>query len=120
VPEPEGGAHTAPEETARLLRRSLILELAGLQGTRASTLLKRRQQKYRRMGEYGQPFRESMRREAKILQAAFSATVRAFRRSGPSPAQMPEALPPGEEPVPPVVVQNGKGRRRRRAGSDDA
>jgi acetyl-CoA carboxylase carboxyl transferase subunit beta len=119
VPEPEGGAHTEPEETARLLRRSLILELAGLQGTRPSTLLKRRQQKYRSMGEYGQPFRESMRREATILQAAFSATVRAFRRGGPMPELQPEVLPPSGEPKPPVAARNSKGKRSRRGTVND-
>ncbi|MBI4219386.1 MAG: acetyl-CoA carboxylase carboxyl transferase subunit beta, partial [Chloroflexi bacterium] len=80
VPEPEGGAHVAPEEAARLVRRSLVLEMATLQGTRPSALVKRRQQKFRRIGEYGQSYRESMRKEARILQAAFLATVKALRR----------------------------------------
>ncbi|MBI4305295.1 MAG: hypothetical protein HY678_03150, partial [Chloroflexi bacterium] len=82
VPEPEGGAHVSPEEAARLVRRSLVLELAALQGARPGALVKRRQQKFRRIGEFGQSYQESMRREAKILQAAFLATVKALRRGG--------------------------------------
>lgn len=82
VPEPEGGAHRDPDEAARLLRRVLMRELAAIQGTYPRTLVRRRQRKFRRMGEYGSRFRNAVRRELTTLQAAFNATMKAIKRRG--------------------------------------
>jgi len=80
VPEPEGGAHASPDEAARLLRRALMQELLNVQGVYSRTLVRRRQRKYRRVGEYGSRFRNTVRRELKSVGAAVSATFRAIGR----------------------------------------
>jgi acetyl-CoA carboxylase alpha subunit len=80
VPEPIGGAHAAPGEAARLLKRSLMRDLSDLRDVHRRTLARRRQKKYRKMGEYGSRFRLAVRGEVRAWQAAFSAGVKAFRR----------------------------------------
>ncbi|MCH7733710.1 MAG: acetyl-CoA carboxylase carboxyltransferase subunit alpha/beta [Chloroflexi bacterium] len=80
VPEPEGGAHRSPDEAARLLRRALMQELINVSGVYSRTLVRRRQRKYRNVGEFGSRFRNAVRREMRTVQAAVSATVRAMRK----------------------------------------
>ena len=80
VPEPEGGAHRSHDEAARLLRRALMQELINVSGIYPRTLVRRRQAKYRNVGEFGSRFRNSVRRELRTVQAAVSATVRAMRK----------------------------------------
>ncbi len=80
VPEPEGGAHRSPEEAARLLRRALMQELINVSGVYSRTLVRRRQRKYRNVGEFGSRFRNSVRRELRTVQAAVSAGVRSAMR----------------------------------------
>ncbi|MEO6351357.1 MAG: acetyl-CoA carboxylase carboxyltransferase subunit alpha [Candidatus Limnocylindrales bacterium] len=52
VPEPKGGAHEHPEETARALRGRIAHHLDGLAGRDRRTLLEARYARYRRMGEF--------------------------------------------------------------------
>ncbi len=85
VPEPEGGAHGDPDEAARLLRRVLMRELASIQDIYPRTLVRRRQRKFRRMGEYGSRFRNAVKRELTTLQAAFSATMKALKGGSNEP-----------------------------------
>jgi len=54
VPEPEGGAHSDHEETARLLDPVLLRALNELSGLSADELLEQRYQKFRRMGQFFQ------------------------------------------------------------------
>jgi acetyl-CoA carboxylase carboxyl transferase subunit beta len=82
VPEPESGAHASPDEAARLLKRSLMRELSNLVGKNTNTLVRRRQKKFRKVGEYGSRFRTTLRRETRAWQAGLAAGVRAFRQSG--------------------------------------
>ncbi|MBP38194.1 MAG: carboxyl transferase domain-containing protein [Dehalococcoidia bacterium] len=82
VPEPEQGAHGSPEEAARLLKRSLMRELSNLAGKNTKTLVRRRQKKFRKVGEYGSGFRTALRRETKAWQVGLAAGVRAFRQAG--------------------------------------
>ena len=82
VPEPESGAHGSPDEAARLLKRSLMRELSELAGKNTKTLVRRRQKKFRKVGEYGSRFRTALRRETKAWQVGLAAGVRAFRQSG--------------------------------------
>jgi acetyl-CoA carboxylase carboxyl transferase subunit beta len=84
VPEPESGAHGSPNEAARLLKRSLMRELSDLAGKNTKTLVRRRQKKYRKVGEYGSRFRTALRRETKAWQVGLAAGVRAFRQAGES------------------------------------
>ena len=94
VAEPEGGAHASPEEAARLLRRTLMRELIDLRNVHRRTLVRRRQKKFRNVGEYGSRFRLAVRNELKSWRAAFSAGVRALRRGGDAdPPQQPESAP---------------------------
>jgi acetyl-CoA carboxylase carboxyl transferase subunit alpha len=82
VPEPEQGAHGSPDEAARLLKRALMRELSNLAGQNAKTLVRRRQKKFRKVGEYGNRFRSALRRETKAWQVGLAAGVRAFRQAG--------------------------------------
>ncbi|MSP78630.1 MAG: acetyl-CoA carboxylase carboxyl transferase subunit beta [Dehalococcoidia bacterium] len=70
VPEPEGGAHKNPDEAATLLRLAIIHALADLQKNSISKLLKRRQQKFRTMGEYTNYFRAVLARELDAMREA--------------------------------------------------
>ena len=80
VPEPAGGAHMAPDEAARLLKRTLMRELIDLRDVHRRTLVRRRQKKFRRIGEYGNRFRLAVRGELKSWRSAVSARVNALRR----------------------------------------
>ena len=77
VPEPVDGSI---DEAARLLKRSLMRALIELRDKRRRTLVRRRQKKYRNMGEYGSRFRSALRRELDVWQAALAAGVSALRR----------------------------------------
>ncbi|HUL16982.1 MAG TPA: acetyl-CoA carboxylase carboxyltransferase subunit alpha [Terriglobales bacterium] len=52
VPEPEGGAHTDHEETARLLKEVLDRQLVALKNQQIKDLLEARYEKFRKMGQY--------------------------------------------------------------------
>lgn len=55
VPEPDGGAHTDPEQAARLLGPVLKRHLAELSSIPTATLLEQRYQKFRQMGQFFAP-----------------------------------------------------------------
>ncbi|MDA1279343.1 MAG: acetyl-CoA carboxylase carboxyl transferase subunit beta [Chloroflexi bacterium] len=82
VPEPELGAHGTPREAARLLKRTLMRELSDLTSANTNTLVRRRQKKYRNVGEYGSRFRTALGRETRAWQAGLAAGVRALRQTG--------------------------------------
>lgn len=52
VPEPEGGAHTSPDEAARLLAESLQEALEELESVAPDDLKRRRRAKFRSLGVY--------------------------------------------------------------------
>ena len=79
VPEPIGGAHLAPDESARLLKRSLMRELTDLTNIHRRTLVRRRQKRFRRIGEYGNKFRITVRNELKSWKASLQAGVNALK-----------------------------------------
>ena len=81
VPEPQSGAHGSPDEAARLLKRSLMRVLSDVAGQNTKTLVRRRQKKFRKVGEYGSRFRTALRRETKAWQAGLAVGVRAFRQA---------------------------------------
>ena len=82
VPEPVQGAHSSPNEAARLLKRSLMRELSDLTNTNTNTLIRRRRKRFRNVGEYGSRFRTALKRETRAWQAGLAAGVRAFRQTG--------------------------------------
>jgi acetyl-CoA carboxylase carboxyl transferase subunit beta len=68
VPEPEGGAHTDPDEAARLLKNAIIRDLLESQQLTLVKLVKNRYKKFRRMGEYSSYFRAAISKEVADLQ----------------------------------------------------
>ena len=111
VPEPKGGAHVDPDETARQLRRFILDELSQLQGASASRLVRARYDKYRRIGSYFR-FGTAVSRERSQLQEFISRRLDEFKEYLPSraveiplveegkPEEKPEDKPEGEGTAP--------------------
>ena len=91
VPEPEGGAHNNPTEAARLLKVALMRELIDLKAIYPRTLVRRRQKKFRKMGEYGSRFRAALRRELRVWSTAVAASVKALRSGAPHESEEDQA-----------------------------
>ena len=68
VPEPRNGAHSDPDEAARMLHRVLVVELAGLQSKSAKKRAKERYAKYRNMGEYSSQIKATIAKEVNAFQ----------------------------------------------------
>lgn len=83
VPEPEGGAHLDAALAGRYVRRALMSEIGPLTKVSRRTLVRRRESKYRRVGEYGPEFRAAVRRELRALRGALGDRLRSvFGRRG--------------------------------------
>ncbi|MSQ11888.1 MAG: acetyl-CoA carboxylase carboxyl transferase subunit beta [Dehalococcoidia bacterium] len=67
VPEPEGGAHTDPDQAASMLHLALLRSLAELRKTSPGKLLKLREAKFRSVGEYTSYFRMVLARELEVM-----------------------------------------------------
>ena len=74
VPEPVGGSHTDPREAASVLQLAILKQLEELSKLSQSKLLKRRYQKFRRMGEGSDYSQEAMNREVELLMNITAAT----------------------------------------------
>ena len=81
VPEPEGGAHLNPKEAANSLKIVILQQLAELTKLSPGKLLKRRYQKFRRMGEGSSFSQEAMNREVDLL-ISISDSSRRTGRNG--------------------------------------
>ena len=94
VPEPSGGSHTSLQEAATAMQVSLLKHVAELSKFSESKLLKRRYQKFRRMGETSNYSQEAMNREVELLMAISSAPRENGRngRSGKKAGQEEETL----------------------------
>ena len=68
VPEPEGGAHTNPEQAAQKLKQAIARHLGQLMNISSKKLVSRRYKKFRRMGEYTTHSQAAVRREVSLLQ----------------------------------------------------
>ena len=68
VPEPEGGAHQDPEDSASTLERALVRAVARVQGVALGRLLKRRHKRFRNKGEYTTYYQQFLTREVKTLE----------------------------------------------------
>ena len=87
VPEPRNGAHSDPDEAARMLHRVLVVELAGLQSKSAKRRAKERYAKYRNMGEYSSQIKATIAKEVNAVQNLFrSGMTRILRRKSSEPA----------------------------------
>jgi acetyl-CoA carboxylase carboxyl transferase beta subunit/acetyl-CoA carboxylase carboxyl transferase alpha subunit len=67
IPEPEGGSHTNPREAASIIQAAVAKQIAELSKLSTKKLLKRRYQKYRRMGEQTAYSQEAMSLEVELL-----------------------------------------------------
>lgn len=76
VREPDGGAHEDAVAASRYIRRALMSEIGPLTKVSRRTLVRRRESKYRRIGEYGPEFRAAVRRELKSWGASVGARLR--------------------------------------------
>ena len=72
VPEPEGGSHLDPREASRALQLAILTNIAQLSKMSRSKLLKKRYQKFRRMGEGSGYSKEAMDREVELLMSITS------------------------------------------------
>ena len=68
IPEPEGGAHTDPDEAARQLKRYLLAQLLELQAIDPRKLTKARYDKFRRFGQRGPLIRTTISKQWAQLQ----------------------------------------------------
>ena len=88
VCEPEDGAHTSPREAANAVGLAVARQLAELARLSTGKLLKRRYQKFRRMGEKSAYSQEAMNLEVELLMnitadgARSGRLVRSQRRKG--------------------------------------
>jgi acetyl-CoA carboxylase carboxyl transferase subunit alpha len=63
VPEPEGGSHVDPHEASRVLQTAILTNIVQLAKMSQSKLLKKRYQKFRRMGS-GTPDEDNLGRRS--------------------------------------------------------
>lgn len=80
VPEPEGGAHVDPREASAILQTAILTNIVQLAKMSEGKLLKKRYQKFRRMGEGSGHSQEAMNREVNLLMSI---------TSGESPPERP-------------------------------
>ena len=103
VAEPEGGSHTNPREAANVLQVAVAKQLAELSKLSNGKLLKRRYQKFRRMGENSAYSQEAMNLEVEILMNISAdgerrgRAVRAVKRKTSEDATVEVAVSPTEQ-----------------------
>jgi acetyl-CoA carboxylase carboxyl transferase subunit beta len=98
VPEPRGGAHVAPDEAARQLKKFLLNELVQVQGVSAARLVRARSNKFRAMGRYSSRISVAISKEGAQLQEFLSQRLEEFKEYLPSRAE--EVPLEGEEGKP--------------------
>jgi len=72
VPEPAGGSHVDPREAASVLQAAILTNVVQLSKMSQGKLLKKRYQKFRRMGEGSGHSQEAMNREVNLLMSISS------------------------------------------------
>ena len=72
MPEPEGGAHLDPREAVSVLQNAILTNIVQLAKLSEGKLLKKRYQKFRRMGEGSGHSQEAMNREVELLMSITS------------------------------------------------
>lgn len=80
VPEPTGGSHVDPREAASVLQTAILTNIVQLSKMSNGKLMKKRYQKFRRMGEGSGHSQEAMNREVNLLMSI---------TSGESPPERP-------------------------------
>lgn len=79
IPEPEGGSHTNPREAAATMQLAVAQKIGELAKLSPGKLLKRRYQKFRRMGEQTAYSQEAMSLEVELLMNITSEGERSGR-----------------------------------------
>jgi acetyl-CoA carboxylase carboxyl transferase alpha subunit/acetyl-CoA carboxylase carboxyl transferase beta subunit len=97
VPEPRGGAHVAPDEAARQLKKFILNELVQVQGISAARLVRARSNKFRAMGRYSSRISVAISKEGAQLQEFLSQRLEELKEYLPSKA---EEVPLEEEKEP--------------------
>jgi acetyl-CoA carboxylase alpha subunit len=87
IPEPRGGAHVAPDEAARQLKKFLLNELIQMQGVSTAKLIKARYEKFRAMGRYSSRISVAISRDRSELQERVFQGLEEFRDYLPSRAE---------------------------------
>ena len=88
IPEPEGGSHIDPRAAGVALQMIILKQLNELSKMSQGKLLKKRYQKFRRMGERSDYSQEAMTKEVELLMSITSgerppaAQTRSRRRRG--------------------------------------
>ncbi|PKB70544.1 MAG: hypothetical protein BZY87_10485 [SAR202 cluster bacterium Io17-Chloro-G6] len=72
VPEPEGGSHVDPRQASSALQTALLTNIVQLSKMSEGKLLKKRYQKFRRMGEGSGYSQEAMNQEVELLMSITS------------------------------------------------
>jgi len=81
VPEPEEGAHADPREASAALQKAILTNVVLLAKMSQGKLLKKRYQKFRRMGEGSGHSQEAMSREVNLLMSITSGDAPPERTS---------------------------------------
>ena len=82
VAEPPNGAHSDPDEAARILERVLIDEFAKLHSRSPGKRARERYAKYRKMGEYSSQIRATIAREFNSIHSLFRLGLGRLSRKG--------------------------------------
>jgi len=80
VPEPEDGAHTNFDESARQLERMLVQSLLDVQMTFNFTMLRNRYRKFREIGSYSTYFQATLANEVTQFQGTMFKGLRDLKR----------------------------------------
>ena len=81
VPEPDGGAHVDSREAFSTLQMAILANIVQLAKMSQGKLLKKRYQKFRRMGEDSGHSQEAMSREVNLLMSITSGDAPPERTS---------------------------------------
>jgi len=100
VSEPEGGAHTDPDEAARQLKRFLVRQLVEVQAIPIRKLTKARYQKFRRMGLPGPRLRAALSQEIAHAQDYFYHRIDDLLEHLPSKAKEKPGSSEDEDTIP--------------------
>ena len=90
VPEPAGGAHEQPEDTARRLRERITAQLDALAGRDRKVLVDARYARYRKMGEFATATPSG---EPRLVRPGFVERIRSMLEGGRTALMRTDALP---------------------------
>jgi hypothetical protein len=100
VPEPGGGAHEDPEETARRVRRIVLDRLAALEALTLDELVDARYRRYRSLGAYtALALPDVPERPDRSLADRLRDLLDPARRVGQGPDGTSRDMPPAREEV---------------------